>query len=69
MDTLLPFPLPSENDDPAKTHELIALRAQEIWRQLGCPENQDLAIWVEAESEIRATRERCFRHPHSPLPR
>lgn len=67
MNTLIPFPLPSETDDPAKTHELIARRAQELWLELGQPDNQDLAIWLEAEAEIRATRERSFRHPRSPL--
>lgn len=67
MDTLIPFSLPAEIDDPTRTHELIARRAQELWRELGCPENQDLAIWLEAEAEIRAMRERSFRHPHSPL--
>ena len=68
MDSLIPFPLPSDTDDPARTHALVARRAEEIWRELGCPQNQDLAIWLEAEAEIRAIRERSFRHPHSPLP-
>lgn len=67
MDTLIPFPLPAATDDPAKIHELIAQRAEDIWRSLGRPANQDLAIWLEAEAEIRATRERSFRHPRSPL--
>lgn len=68
MDTLLPFPLPAENADPVKIHELIARRAEQLWHELGRPENQDLAIWLEAEAEVRAMRERSFRHPHSPLP-
>lgn len=68
MDTLMPFPLPTAHDDPARIHELIARRAEEIWRELGRPANQDLAIWLEAEAEIRAMREKCLRHPHSPLP-
>lgn len=67
MDTLIPFPLPADTDNPARTHELIARRAQELWHELGCPENQDLAIWLESEAEIRAMRERAFRHPHHPL--
>ncbi len=67
MDTLIPFPLPTDTDDPARTRTLIARRAEELWRSLGCPEHQDLAIWLEAEAEIRAMRERSFRHPHSPL--
>ena len=69
MDTLIPFPLPTDTDDPARTRELIARRAEELWRSLGCPEHQDLAIWLEAEAEIRATRERSFRHPQPPLAR
>lgn len=67
MDTLIPFPLPTNTDDPARTRDLIARRAEELWRSLGCPEHQDLAIWLEAEAEIRAVREHSFRHPHSPL--
>lgn len=67
MDTLLSFPLPTEADDPARIHDLIARRAREIWRELGCPKNQDLDIWLEAEAEIRATRARAFRHPQFPL--
>ena len=68
MDTLIPFPLPTDTDDPAKTRDLITRRAEELWRSLGCPEHQDLAIWLEAEAEIRAMRERSFRHPRLPLP-
>ena len=67
MDTLIPFPLPADTDNPAQTHELITRRAEELWRSLGRPENQDLAIWLEAEAEIRAIRERAFRHPRSPI--
>ncbi len=69
MDTLQPFPLPTPSDDPALVHELIARRAREIWSDLGCPDHQDLAIWLEAEAEIRAMQERSFRHPHLPLAR
>lgn len=66
MDTLIPFPLPSDTDDPATDHALIARRAEEIWRGLGCPAGQDLAIWLEAEAEIHATRAHAFRHPQVP---
>lgn len=48
-------------------HDLIAHRAQEIWRDLGCPEHRDLDIWLEAEAEVRATLQKVFRHPHLPL--
>jgi|GEM_PF-3413515 Protein of unknown function (DUF2934). len=66
MDTLLPFPLPREDEDPATIHDLISRRAREIWHELGRPQNQDLAIWLEAEAEVRAMRDRSFRHPHPP---
>lgn len=46
------------------THEAIALRAREIWREQGCPHNRDLEIWLEAEAELRAIEQHCFRHPH-----
>ena len=67
MDTLIPFPRPTAADDSATIHKMIARRAQEIWRDLGCPANRDLDIWLEAEAEIEATRNRSYRHPHSPL--
>lgn len=68
METLLPSPLPVEAEDPARTHQLIARRAEEIWRQLGRPAGRDLAIWLEAEAEISAIRDRSFRHPRLPAP-
>lgn len=67
METLNPFPLPTEDENPAAIHELVARRAEAIWRSLDRPENRDLAIWLEAEAEIRAMRERSFRHPRCPL--
>lgn len=67
MDTLIPFPLPTEADDPATTHELIARRAREIWSQLGQPTGCDLAIWLEAEAEVLAMRHHTYRHPHCPV--
>ena len=30
MDTLIPFPLPADTDNPAQTHELITRRAEEL---------------------------------------
>lgn len=67
MDTLQPFPPPQDTDDPTKIHDLITRRAQDIWRQLGCPQGRDLEIWLEAEAEIRAVQRRTLRHPHLPL--
>jgi hypothetical protein len=37
----------------APTHEQIAKRAQEIWRQRGCPHGQDKQHWLEAEQQLR----------------
>jgi hypothetical protein len=38
---------------PAPTHEQIAQRAQEIWRQRGCPHGQDKQHWLEAEEQLK----------------
>jgi len=38
----------------APAHEKIAARAQEIWRERGCPKGQDEEIWYQAERELRA---------------
>jgi hypothetical protein len=67
MDTLQPFPPPQADDDPAQTHELIAHRARDLWRQLGRPADRDLEIWLEAEAEIKATQGHTLRHPHLTL--
>ena len=37
-------------------HETIVQRAREIWLQLGQPDGQDLAIWLEAERELSERR-------------
>ncbi len=46
------------------THEAITLRARELWEELGCPENCDESIWLEAEAEIRAIQQGRYRHPN-----
>ena len=38
---------------PAPTHEQIAKRAQEIWKQRGRPHGQDKEHWFEAEEQLR----------------
>lgn len=35
------------------THDEIAGRAKEIWRQKGCPAGQDDANWFEAENQLK----------------
>ena len=65
--TRSPFLL-SLSDDPAVdyvvTHEAITCRARELWEEQGCPENCDEAIWLEAEAELLAIRQRRYRHPN-----
>lgn len=36
------------------SHDAIALRAAELWRQRGCPAGHDLDIWLEAEHQLGA---------------
>ena len=47
-------------------HEAIASRAYQLWTDYGQPENQAVAIWLEAESEM-ATGSRKIR-PSVALP-
>lgn len=49
------------------THETIAERARELWREQGCPAGCDEAIWLEAEAELQAIHDKRFRHPHLQL--
>jgi hypothetical protein len=35
------------------THEEIALQAQWLWRDRGCPEGVDDQIWLEAERQLQ----------------
>ncbi len=53
--------------EPVITHDTIAARARELWRELGCPENCDESIWLEAEAEILAIQQKRFRHPNLQL--
>jgi hypothetical protein len=36
------------------SHESISRRARELWLRLGQPDDQDLAIWLQAERELHA---------------
>jgi hypothetical protein len=38
--------------------ELIRERAQEIWKEHGCPEGRDVEIWLAAEREVDIQRRR-----------
>jgi hypothetical protein len=66
MNSLHPFTPSLDPDSTLSDHDRIARRAQEIWRELGCPQNQDLAIWLEAEAEVHAVAQKTFRHPRLP---
>ena len=43
------------------SHDEIAPCARELWEQQGCPDNRDEAIWLEAESRLRAARQGASR--------
>ena len=34
-------------------HDEIVRRAEELWRQYGCPQGRDEEIWFEAERQLR----------------
>ncbi|MEO6569278.1 MAG: DUF2934 domain-containing protein [Opitutaceae bacterium] len=42
------------NSNPP-THEAVTQRAQQIWRERGCPEGCDTQIWLEAERQLAMT--------------
>jgi len=62
-----PSSIPDTAEEFIVTHEAIASRARELWLEQGCPQNRDEAIWLEAEAELRAIQQRCYRHPHRPV--
>ena len=35
------------------THNLIAARAESLWREMGQPESRDEEIWLEAERQLQ----------------
>ena len=38
------------------THDEIALRAYSLWEQKGRPPSQEVAIWLQAETQLRQPR-------------
>lgn len=38
------------------SHEEIAHLAYEAWQRDGCPQGRDVAYWLEAESQLKATK-------------
>jgi hypothetical protein len=49
----------------APSHDEIAIRAQELWREMGCPQGHDKEIWLAAErrlcGELRREKEESDR--------
>jgi hypothetical protein len=39
------------------THDEIALRAYSLWEQQGHPQNQEVAIWLQAETQLRQSQQ------------
>lgn len=39
----------------APSHDSVTQRAQQIWRERGCPSGQDTEIWLEAERQLAMT--------------
>lgn len=42
------------NNSHSPTHEAISQRAEEIWQARGKPTDQDTAIWLTAEQQLRS---------------
>jgi Protein of unknown function (DUF2934) len=37
-------------------HDEIALRAYSLWEQQGRPQNQEIEIWLQAETQLRQSQ-------------
>jgi hypothetical protein len=44
--------LTTANFHPLPEHNEIAVRAEALWRRMGCPHSCDVAIWLEAEESL-----------------
>lgn len=51
------IPTPTERLRRQVPHEEIAQRAEKLWRERSCPAGSDEAIWLEAESQLKAEAE------------
>jgi hypothetical protein len=38
------------------SHDEIARRAYALWEQQGCPQGQDMSLWLQAETQLRPSR-------------
>jgi hypothetical protein len=50
-------PTPTERPRRQVSHEEIARRAKQIWQERNQPSGSDEAIWLEAESQLKAEAE------------
>lgn len=59
----------SGEPNPHPSHEIVALRAYEIWQRHGCPVGTDAQDWLQAETELREAGPfrsgRCEKRGHS----
>jgi len=53
-------PTKSSESAAALSHEEIAVRAEALWRERGCPQGCDEGIWLEAERQLPADRRQRF---------
>jgi len=49
----------SSSVNVAPSHEGIAVEAERLWRQEGCPKDRDEAIWLEAERQLAQEARTC----------
>jgi hypothetical protein len=45
------------------SHDVIARRAEELWRQYGCPQGRDEEIWLEAERQLLGAQQQQSSQP------
>lgn len=51
------------------SHDEIAQRAYEIFLQRGCPEGRDMDHWLEAETQLMASRQQASAPPAAKISR
>jgi hypothetical protein len=49
---LSPLSASSANPVLAPSHDVIATRAEALWRARGCPQGCDNELWLEAERQV-----------------
>jgi len=51
--------LPTNGEPHEQTHDEIALFAYSLWERQGRPQHQEIAIWLQAEIQLRPAQ-----HPY-----